>query len=192
MRNITKKRNTLETKIAADLTIEGTGKSDISTGVGFFDHMLTLLTFHAGFDLSLKAVGDIDTDDHHTLEDVGIVLGEMIKDLTSDKTGLKRYAYSYVPMDEALSRVVLDVSNRPGVSIQSLLKTERIGQCQTQSLLEFLKAFSTEARLTVHIDMLKGNNDHHVIESVFKALGRALKEALTLEGDKILSTKGVL
>lgn len=192
MRNLTKKRNTLETKIKADLTIEGTGKSDISTGVGFFDHMLTLLTFHAGFDLSLKAEGDIDTDDHHTLEDVGIVLGEMIKDLTRDKTGLKRYAYSYVPMDEALSRVVLDVSNRPGISIQSLLKTERIGQCQTQSLLEFLKAFATEARLTVHIDMLKGENDHHIIESVFKALGRALKEALTLEGDKILSTKGVL
>ncbi len=188
------KRNriTKETNIQLELNLEGNRKIDINTGIPFFDHMLTLFAFHASFDLSIQAQGDVSVDDHHTVEDVGIVLGEAVLEALGDKKGINRYGLSYLPMDEALSRAVIDISNRPFLHYQASFERQSIGGLSLENVIEFMRAFAVEARLSLHIETLYGDNDHHKVESLFKALGRSLREAVSIVGNDVNSTKGVL
>jgi imidazoleglycerol-phosphate dehydratase len=191
-RTSSKLRNTLETTIELELNLDGSRTIDVSTQVPFFDHMLTLLAFHAGFDLRIKAVGDVFVDDHHTVEDVGILLGQAFLEALGDKRGIKRYGLSYLPMDETLSRCVIDISNRPFLHYVASYNRISIGGLSLENVQEFMKSFTTEARLSMHIEVLYGENDHHKVESLFKALGRALYEAKSILGDYVNSTKGIL
>lgn len=186
------KRETKETQIEANLLLDGNGKSDIATGIGFFDHMLTLFAFHAGIDLSVHAKGDLDVCDHHLIEDTGIVLGDLMKEALGDKRGIARYGNARVPMDETLCSVDLDFSGRSYLVCNCTLKREQIGQFSCEMLPEFLRAFADHANLTLHVNVLYGENDHHKVEAVFKAMGRAVKEAVSIIGDELPSTKGVL
>lgn len=192
MRASTVERKTKETDIFVELNIDGTGQTDISTGIGFFDHMLILLAFHGKFDLTIRCQGDLEVDTHHTVEDIGLALGQAFLESLNDKKGIRRYAYAYIPMDESLARVVLDISNRPYLVYNVDLKKEYLGQMDTQNFEEFLRAFVMAAKLTLHVEVLYGNNDHHKIEAVFKALGRVLSEASDIIGEGISSSKGVL
>ncbi|OZM56992.1 imidazoleglycerol-phosphate dehydratase [Lottiidibacillus patelloidae] len=185
-------RETLETKVAVKLTVDGTGKSSIQTGVGFLDHMLTLLAFHSGMDINVVCEGDLYVDDHHSVEDIGLALGQALKNALGDKKGIKRYSSLFIPMDESLCRIALDISNRPTFVYNVPFTREKIGNIDTQNFKEFLKSFVNEARITLHIDVLYGENDHHKIEAVFKALARAIKEAVTVTSNKLPSSKGVL
>jgi imidazoleglycerol-phosphate dehydratase len=191
-RTINKNRKTSETEIDLKLNLDGTRSIFIETQIPFFDHMLTLFAFHAGFDLSISAKGDIPVDDHHTVEDVGIILGQAIKEALGDKVGINRYGLSYLPMDESLARSVIDISNRPFLHYKATFNRLSIGGLSLENVKEFLYAFAMEARISLHIESLYGDNDHHKVESLFKALGRSLKEAVMLQGDFINSTKGVL
>ena len=188
------KRTTAETDITLNLTIDGTGKSSIHTGVGFLDHMLTLFSVHGGFDLEINASGDLEVDDHHTVEDIGICLGQAFYNGLGDKGGIKRYGVSYVPMDETLARVVVDFSNRPYLHYGVDLADQKVGTFDTILAKEFLRALALHGGLTLHVDLIHGENAHHIIEAIFKALGRAVHEATTLrEGTTaVLSSKGAL
>ena len=192
MRSYKVERNTLETQILVEINLDGTGKADIDTGVGFFDHMLTLMAFHGKFDMKVKCNGDIYVDDHHTIEDIGIALGECVKQALGDKRGIRRYSTVFIPMDEALARTSIDVSNRPYLVFNADFTDERVGNMATQMVKEFFRAFVNESRVTLHINLLYGENDHHKIEAIFKSFARALKEGIEIISDEVASSKGVL
>jgi len=187
-------RTTKETDIKLKLTIEGKGKSAITTGIPFMDHMLTLMAAHGFFDLTLNAKGDIEIDDHHTIEDVGIVLGEAFDKALGDRKGIKRYGMGLVPMDEALASAVIDFSNRPFLVYHVNLKRETTGRFDAQLVREFFRAFVNRSGATLHINLMYGENTHHMIEAMFKAFGQALDEATTLDKriPEVRSTKGIL
>lgn len=188
------KRQTGETNITASLTIDGAGRSEITTGIGFFDHMLILFAKHGFFDLNVTVIGDLHIDGHHTVEDTGIVLGQTLLKALGDKNGIKRYGTAFVPMDEALVMVSLDISGRPFLAFDVEIPTERIGTFDSELVEEFLRALVVHAGLTLHVRLITGKNAHHIVEGVFKALGRALDEA-TSQDERIvgvLSTKGSL
>lgn len=185
-------RNTLETKVKVKINLDGSGKAEIDTGIGFLDHMLTLFTFHSKFDLTVKCRGDLQVDDHHTIEDLGICLGQSFKDALGEKIGIKRYSTVYIPMDESLAYTSLDISNRPYLVFNVNFKGEKIGSMSTQMFKEFFRAFVNESRITLHINLIYGENDHHKIEAVFKSFARALREGSEVVSGHISSSKGVL
>ena len=188
-------RNTAETKITVKLNLDGSGKASLHTGIGFFDHMLDQIARHALLDLEIEAAGDLHIDGHHTVEDVGIALGQAMHQAVGDKKGIRRYGHAYVPLDEALSRVVIDFSGRPGLVMNVPFKTGMIGAFDSQLTHEFFQGFVNHAFVTLHIDNLKGENAHHQAESVFKAFARALRSALELDPralGTVPSTKGTL
>ena len=190
MRCVNKKRDTKETQISCYVNLDGDGTSDIHTGVGFFDHMLTLFSFHSGIDVKLQANGDLDVCDHHTVEDCGILLGTCVKEALQDKRGIARYGSMMLPMDETLCNVTLDISGRPYLVYQCELKRDQIGNFSCEMVEEFLRAFAFAAGITLHVNVYYGTNDHHKVEAIFKALGRALKAAVKVEGNALPSTKG--
>lgn len=192
MRKATLRRTTGETDISISLTIDGTGRFEGTSGIGFFDHMLHLLARHSGMDISLTCQGDIDVDNHHTIEDIGITLGEVFEKALGDKKGIHRYGCFFCPMDETLSRIVLDLSGRSYLVFDVDIPVERIGSFETEMTREFFLAFANNAKMNLHMATLYGVNGHHIVESLFKGIGHALKEAVTIEGDTVLSTKGVL
>lgn len=192
MRTYKMQRVTKETKISCSLNLDGSGQSKIATGIGFFNHMLELFAFHANFDLELMADGDLDVCDHHTIEDCGILLGECFKTALADKRGINRYGFMSLPMDEALANVTLDLSGRSYLVYHCELKREQIGGFSCEMLEEFLRAFSFNAGITLHVNVAYGTNDHHKIEAVFKGMGRALRQAVQISGDELPSTKGIL
>ncbi len=191
-RTATLRRTTGETDISITLAIDGEGKFEGTSGIGFFDHMLHLLAAHSGMDISLSCTGDLDVDNHHTIEDIGITLGEVFRKALGDKKGIRRYGAFYCPMDETLSRIVLDISGRPYLVFDVAIPVERIGDFETEMTREFFLAFADHAMMNLHMATLYGINGHHIVESLFKGIGHALKEAVTIEGKGILSTKGVL
>ena len=188
-------RNTAETKITVKLNLDGTGQATLSTGIGFFDHMLDQIARHGLIDLDIQCVGDLHIDGHHTVEDVGITLGQAVAKAVGDKKGLRRYGHAYVPLDEALSRVVVDFSGRPGLEMHVPFKSGMIGTFDSQLAYEFFQGFVNHAFVTLHIDNLRGDNSHHQAETVFKAFARALRMALEIDpraANVIPSTKGSL
>jgi imidazoleglycerol-phosphate dehydratase len=187
-------RKTNETDIQLTFSADGTGVSQIETDVPFLNHMLDLFTKHGQFDLQVKADGDIDIDDHHTVEDIGICLGQTLREALGDKRGIKRYASVFVPMDEALAQVVIDISNRPHFEYRAAYPSAQVGSFSTELVQEFLWKFALEARITLHVIVHYGQNTHHMIEAIFKALGRALDEATSIDPrvQGVPSTKGVL
>ena len=188
-------RNTAETKITVKVNLDGTGASKLSTGIGFFDHMLDQISRHGLIDLDIHAEGDLHIDGHHTVEDVGITLGQAVAKAVGDKKGLRRYGHAYVPLDEALSRVVIDFSGRPGLEMHVPFKSGMIGTFDSQLAYEFFQGFVNHAFVTLHIDNLRGDNSHHQAETVFKAFARALRMALEIDPRSvgvIPSTKGSL
>ena len=188
-------RNTAETKISVRLNLDGTGRSKLSTGIGFFDHMLDQIARHGLIDLEIDCQGDLHIDGHHTVEDVGITLGQAVARAVGDKSGIRRYGHAYVPLDEALSRVVIDFSGRPGLEMHVPFTSGMIGGFDTQLTYEFFHGFANHALVTLHIDNLKGVNAHHQCETVFKGFARALRSALELDprsAGVIPSTKGSL
>ena len=194
-RTATVSRDTAETKITVTLNLDGTGQSSLATGIGFFDHMLDQIARHGLIDLDVQCKGDLHIDGHHTVEDVGICIGQAVRQAVGDKKGLTRYGHSYVPLDEALSRVVVDFSGRPGLVLDAKFTAGMIGQLDTQLIHEFFQGFVNHAHVTLHIDNLKGINAHHQAETIFKAFGRALRMALTPDprmAGTVPSTKGVL
>ena len=191
----TVQRDTKETQIRVSVNLDGTGVSRLETGIGFFDHMLDQIARHGLIDLDIHAVGDLHIDGHHTVEDVGITLGQAVAQAVGDKKGLTRYGHAYVPLDEALSRVVIDFSGRPGLFMDVDFKAGMIGAFDTQLAFEFFQGFSNHAGVSLHIDNLKGHNAHHQAETIFKAFGRALRMGMTLDPRSlgvIPSTKGSL
>ena len=172
------KRQTRETNVEVSINIDGDGESRITTGIGFLDHMLTLFAKHGLFTLEVKASGDLEVDCHHTAEDVGIVLGQVLAQATGDKAGIRRYGQFYVPMDEALVLVVVDFSGRPYLAFEAELGQGRLGDFDVEMVEEFLRALAVNAGLTLHVRMLAGKNRHHIVEAIFKALGRAIAESL--------------
>jgi imidazoleglycerol-phosphate dehydratase len=188
-------RNTKETQIRVRLDLDGSGTSNLTTGIGFFDHMLDQVARHGLIDLDIQAQGDLHIDGHHTVEDVGITLGMAVAQAVGDKKGLVRYGHSYVPLDEALSRVVVDFSGRPGLHMPVQFTAGSIGGFDTQLAYEFFQGFANHAGVTLHVDNLKGHNAHHQCETIFKAFGRALRMALAIDpraAGVIPSTKGTL
>ena len=189
------KRNTAETQISVKLNLDGSGQSRLQTGIGFFDHMLDQVARHGMLDLEIDAVGDLHIDGHHTVEDVGIALGQALHQAVGDKKGIRRYGHAYVPLDEALSRVVIDLSGRPGLVMNVPFKSGMIGSFDSQLAYEFFQGFVNHAFVTLHIDNLRGDNAHHQAETVFKAFARALRSALEIDpraAGSIPSTKGSL
>ena len=185
-------RKTGETDIAISLVIDGEGRFEGTTGIGFFDHMMNLLACHSGMDISLSCQGDLELDNHHTIEDLGIALGTVFLKALGDKKGIRRYGAFFCPMDETLSRIVLDLSGRPYFVYDVKIPVERIGTFETEMTREFFLAFAMHGMMNLHMACLYGENGHHIVESLFKGLGHALKEAVTVEGGRVLSTKGVL
>lgn len=189
------RRNTAETQIRVSVNLDGTGQAELHTGIGFFDHMLDQIVRHGLIDLVIEAQGDLHIDGHHTVEDVGITLGQAVALAVGDKRGLRRYGHAYVPLDEALSRVVVDFSGRPGLEMHVDFKSGMIGQLDTQLVYEFFQGFVNHAGVTLHIDNLRGDNAHHQCETIFKAFARALRMALEIDpraAHVIPSTKGSL
>jgi len=187
-------RMTNETKVWVEIDLDGEGKAEIDTGVPFMDHMLDLFTKHGLFNASIKAKGDTYIDDHHTTEDIGIVLGQAVKEALGDKKGIKRYGNAFVPMDDALAQVVIDISNRPHLEFRAQFPTQKVGNFDTELVHEFLWKFALEARMNVHVIVHYGANTHHMIEAIFKALARAIDDAITKD-DRVKgvpSTKGLL
>ncbi|GGF75436.1 imidazoleglycerol-phosphate dehydratase [Azorhizobium oxalatiphilum] len=188
-------RETKETKVRLAVNLDGTGRVAISTGIGFFDHMLDLLARHARFDLEVQAEGDLHVDFHHTTEDVGIVLGQAVKRALGDMRGITRYADLHLPMDETLTRVALDISGRPFLVFRTEFKVGKIGEFDTELVREFFQAFAINAGVTLHVETLYGDNAHHIAESCFKGLARALRTAVAIDpamAGEIPSTKGAL
>jgi imidazoleglycerol-phosphate dehydratase len=195
MRNSEVSRSTLETRIAVGIDLDGTGAANLATGIGFLDHMLDQVARHGLIDLTIKAEGDLHIDQHHTVEDIGITLGQAFAKAVGDKKGIRRYGHAYVPLDEALSRVVIDLSGRPGLEFHCAFTRAQIGEFDVDLFREFFQGFVNHAGVTLHIDNLRGINAHHQAETVFKAFGRALRMALEVDprlGDQMPSTKGTL
>lgn len=192
MRNSIVTRKTLETDITIELNLDGKGQTEINTGIGFLNHMITLFGFHGGFDLKINCKGDLDVDSHHTAEDIGIALGQAFKEALGDKKGIERYGYVLLPMDEALVRVVVDFSGRPYLVYNIGFSNIRLGEIASEDFKEFFKGFVNNSLTTLHIELLYGENDHHKIEAVFKGFGRALKKAISITSDSLQSTKGAL
>ena len=188
------KRNTKETDISLSLNLDGHGTADLNTGIPFLDHMIEQIARHGLIDLSIDAKGDLEIDGHHTVEDIGICFGEALRDAVGDKAGIVRYGHAYVPLDEALSRVVLDLSGRPGLEYHVDFPKETVGGFDIELFKEFFQAVSNHGRITLHIDAIRGNNNHHIIETIFKAFGRALRMAVESDPRQsgIPSTKGAL
>lgn len=187
-RSASVKRDTLETKIAVTVNLDGSGKSQFATGVPFLEHMLDQIARHGMIDLEVSAKGDTHIDDHHTVEDIGITIGQAIKEAAGDKKGIRRYGHAYVPLDEALSRVVIDFSGRPGLVMEVDFTSSQVGNFHTELCYEFFQGFVNHAMVTLHIDNLRGKNAHHQIETIFKAFGRALRMALEID----LRSEGVM
>ncbi|HYQ72870.1 MAG TPA: imidazoleglycerol-phosphate dehydratase HisB [Gammaproteobacteria bacterium] len=188
-------RDTLETRISVSVNLDGTGSSEFETGVPFLDHMLDQVARHGMLDIRIRARGDLHIDAHHTVEDIGITLGQAVNRAAGDKRGIRRYGHAYVPLDEALSRVVIDFSGRPGLEYHAAYPRARIGDFDVDLLHEFFQGFVNHAQVTLHIDCLRGDNAHHIAETVFKAFGRAMRMALEYDtglGDRMPSTKGSL
>lgn len=186
-------RNTAETNISLKVNLDGTGKTDVGTGVGFLNHMLTLFAAHGKFDLEVRCVGDTDVDDHHSVEDVGICLGQAFRQALGDKRGITRYGSVLLPMDEALILAAVDISGRSSLNDALEIPTEKIGSFDTELVEEFFLGFTRSCPMSLHLRKLAGTNSHHIVEGAFKAFGRAMKAAVALDGtDKIPSTKGVL
>lgn len=194
MREASKKRTTFETEIEMTVNLDDPNKVEIDTGIGFFDHMLTLFARHGRFGLAVNANGDLEVDGHHTVEDTGIVMGQLIKQALGDKKQINRYGTAYVPMDESLGFVSLDISGRPYLVFEVEELTAKVGDFDTELVREFLQSFSTHAGITLHARVLYGVNTHHKIEAIFKALGRAIGEAITINPNiqGVNSTKGVI
>ncbi|MHB8255475.1 MAG: imidazoleglycerol-phosphate dehydratase HisB [Acidiferrobacter sp.] len=195
MRTASVVRNTLETQISVELTVDGSGTSRLKTGLPFFEHMLDQIARHGLFDLHVDAAGDLAVDAHHTVEDVGITLGQALYRAMGDKAGLRRYGHAYVPLDEALSRVVIDLSGRPGLFYRASFVRARIHDFDVDLIEEFLRGFANHALVTIHVDVVTGHNAHHIAETIFKAFGRALRMALERDDRalaQIPSTKGSL
>ena len=186
-------RQTGETAIRVELVLDGEGQSDIETGLGFLDHMLTALARHGRFDLQLGCEGDLEVDDHHTAEDSALALGAAFDQALGDRRGIHRFGHAYAPLDEALARAVIDFSGRPSAHVDLGFKRERIGDIATENLTHFLVSLATTARMTLHVDLIRGENDHHRAEAAFKALALALRQAVARDGgNEVPSTKGVL
>ena len=188
-------RETLETQITVSVNLDGQGRTTLDTGLPFLEHMLEQVARHGLIDIEVKAKGDLHIDAHHTVEDIGITLGQTIGKAIADKRGIRRYGYAYVPLDEALSRVVIDFSGRPGLEYHATYPRARVGDFDVDLIHEFFQGFSNHALVTLHIDCLRGDNSHHVAETIFKAFGRAIRMALELDprmGDQMPSTKGSL
>lgn len=195
MRTANVTRNTLETQITVQLNLDGTGLAKLNTGIPFLDHMLDQIARHGLIDLDISAVGDLHIDAHHTVEDTGITVGQAFAQALGDKKGIRRYGHAYVPLDEALSRVVIDLSGRPGIEYHVDYTRARIGEFDVDLFLEFFRGFINHAGVTLHIDNLRGINAHHQAETIFKAFGRALRMAVEVDtrmGDGLPSTKGAL
>ncbi|MBR0148299.1 MAG: imidazoleglycerol-phosphate dehydratase HisB [Lachnospiraceae bacterium] len=194
MRKAEIKRKTNETDIILDLSLDGSGKYDVNTGIGFFDHMLEGFARHGIFDLKVNCKGDLNVDTHHSAEDVGIVLGEAIKEAVGDKKGIKRYGYFILPMDEALCVCAIDLSGRPYFVFDAQFSADKIGELDSQMIREFFYAVSYSAGMNLHIRMLSGSNDHHIAEAMFKAFAKSLREAVSFDEriEDVLSTKGSL
>lgn len=195
MRKAAIKRTTRETNVAVAVDLDGRGAASVSTGIGFLDHMLELLARHSRIDIDAKAVGDLHVDFHHTTEDIGIALGQAVKQALGDMRGITRYASVLMPMDETLTRVAVDVSGRPLVVFRTTFNGERIGSFDTELVAEWFRAFATNAGITLHVETLYGSNDHHISESCFKGLARALRTAVAIDpdaSDEVPSTKGQL
>ena len=188
----TKSRKTNETDIRVSLNLDGKGDHQIVTGIPFFDHMLAQIARHGHFDLEIEAKGDLEIDGHHTVEDVGWVLGQALREALGDRRGIVRFGHAYVPLDEALTRVVIDLSGRPYLVYKAEFKSARIGDLQTELIEEFLKALVQEGRFNLHVENLYGRNQHHIAETIFKGTARALYSATRVEHSQIPSTKGVL
>ena len=194
-RKVSVERNTLETQVKATINLDGTGEGRFAIGVPFLEHMLDQVARHGLIDLDIECTGDLHIDDHHTVEDVGITIGQAFAKAVGDKRGLRRYGHSYVPMDEALSRVALDFSGRPGLQMHVPFTRATVGGFDVDLFQEFIQGFVNHAQVTLHIDTLRGTNTHHQIETVFKAFGRALRMAVEVDprmGDRMPSTKGSL
>jgi imidazoleglycerol-phosphate dehydratase len=193
-RSVSKTRKTNETDIRVSLNLDGTGKHEINTGIPFFDHMLAQLARHGQMDLTIVAKGDLEIDGHHTVEDTGWVLGQALYEALGERRGITRFGHAYVPLDEALTRVVIDLSGRPYLVYKAEFNVPRIGDLQTELIEEFLKAFVQEGKFNLHVENLYGRNQHHIAETIFKATARAMNMATRVTGDvkEIPSTKGVL
>jgi imidazoleglycerol-phosphate dehydratase len=188
-------RNTNETRIVVEIDIDGSGRASLATGIPFLDHMLDQVARHGMIDLTVRAEGDLHIDAHHTVEDVGITFGQALAEALGDKRGIRRYGHAYVPLDEALSRVVLDCSGRPGLEFHVEFPRARVGDFDVDLSIEFFRGFANHALVTLHIDTLRGRNTHHIMETVFKAFGRALRMAIETDprlGSTVPSTKGSL
>lgn len=187
-------RTTTETNINVKINLDGKGSYGLDTGVPFLDHMLALWAKHGMFDLEIEAQGDIEIDDHHTVEDIGICLGRAISDALRDKAGIRRYGTAFVPMDESLAMVVVDISGRAYLAFDAAMPTQKVGDFDTELVEEFLRAFANQGEMTLHVRLLEGKNTHHIIEAIFKALGRALREAVSIDEriEGVMSTKGQL
>lgn len=185
-------RVTGETSVGLELNLHGSGQAELDFPVPFLRHMLHLFAVHGRFDLRIQATGDVDVDDHHLVEDLGLTLGKAVHSALGDKRGIRRYGERHTPMDETLARAVIDLSGRPAFVLQAKLPTERIGSFPTELVSEFFKSFATEARMALHLAILYGENSHHMVEALFKATAAALREAVTVEGLAVLSSKGVL
>jgi len=192
MRRAEMDRTTAETEIAVVLDLDGSGKGEVATGLGFLDHMLIALAKHSGMDLTVRASGDVAVDDHHTVEDCAIMLGRAFDEALGDRSGISRFGYAYAPLDESLSRAVVDLSGRPWPEVSIGFTRSTIGDVATENLVHFFRSFAIEARMALHVDTIRGDNDHHKAESAFKALALALRQAVTPRGDGVPSTKGSL
>ncbi|MEI9982725.1 MAG: imidazoleglycerol-phosphate dehydratase HisB [Aliidongia sp.] len=195
MRQASVERNTKETRIKATVALDGTGHYQIATGIGFLDHMIEQLSRHSLIDITLAAQGDLHIDFHHTTEDCGIVLGQAVAQALGDRKGIERYGHAYIPMDETLSRVALDLSNRPYLIWKVGFTRPKLGDMDTELFKEFFQAFAQSAGMTLHVETLYGENNHHIVESCFKGLARALRQAITIDprkADAVPSTKGTL
>lgn len=192
-RTAASRRATKETTVEVELTLDGSGKAEIATGIGFLDHMLELLTHHGGLDLAVRAQGDLHVDFHHTVEDAGLVIGDCLEQALGDKAGVNRFGVAYVPLDEALSRVVVDLSGRPYLDWRVRFTSDRVGDFPTELFQDFFRALTDRSKVTVHVENLHGENNHHIIETVFKAFARSLRDATRLTGaSSVPSTKGTL
>ena len=185
-------RKTRETDIKLTLRLDGSGSAQIDSGIGYLNHMLEALTKHAHFDLELSCRGDLDVDGHHTTEDCALALGRAIDTALGERRGIRRFSHAYVPMDEALARVAVDLSGRPWPEVHLGLKRERLGQLACENITHFFQSLAIAMRASLHVDVLRGDNDHHRAEAAFKACALALRQAIVVEGDAIVSTKGVL
>ncbi|MBK7755876.1 MAG: imidazoleglycerol-phosphate dehydratase HisB [Deltaproteobacteria bacterium] len=191
-RSASRQRATKETRVECHLTLDGSGQAEVNTGLGFYDHMLSTLARFSRFNLTLRCEGDLHVDDHHTAEDCALALGECLNEALGDRRGLRRFGSAYAPLDEALARAVVDLSGRPWPEVNLGLRREQIGAIATENLTHFFSSFAIAGRMSLHVDVLKGENDHHRAEAAFKALALALRDAVAVEGAEIPSEKGVL